>query len=672
MLSKIRRLVMNQFTVCPRTGRITQREMTERKSLWLWIVVGLASATWVLIRVVPKPSRATYPCQRVAQPLAAGFVVWLVGLAGSALIMRRARRLFQSQRHILGAICLATTVLLCFGALGDMRDVAASTEGFVPTDPANSPVGTGKGIHPGRVVWVYDNQLCDHGSSDSSWWSDENTDPQVAMNMMTMAITKLTGISNPVAAWDSVFKYFNKERYGLDDRGYHTGEKIAIKINNIESRFYEWDKTQTNRYSPQMIHALIWHLVNYAGVPDEDITFYDCVFYHGDPVYKYCHKDFPGVRWAEGDCTDRADGHGYENGPGDNPGTREKVVADSTCRIFYSDTNLTYFPENKGKVCLPTVVTEAKYIISYCLPRQHTDLAGVTCCAKNFFGSVFHPNPPGTNSYYYHGWCPYFMHYGVSALPGKGWPQLPMGSYNALVDLMGHKELGGKTFLLLGERLRKITWSIAPFNGGPASSLFMSQDFVAMESVLLDFLRCSNDGVPSGTVDNYLHEAAQANNPPSGVFYDPEGDGTRLTSLGVHEHWNNSTAKQYTRNLGTGEGIELVQVLNPTTTAVEGSKNDFPGTFALLSNYPNPFNPSTTICYSLPTSADIRLNIYTVSGAKVRTLIDQHQSAGTFQIQWNGRNDDDVRVASGIYICRIERNTGRETDSQSHQMLLLK
>jgi hypothetical protein len=50
-----------------------------------------------------------------------------------------------------------------------------------------------------------------------------------------------------------------------------------------------------------------------------------------------------------------------------------------------------------------------------------------------------------------------------------------------------------------------------------------------------------------------------ANNPPSGTFYDPERDGISLASLGVHEHWNNSTDKQYSRNLGMDEGIELIQ-----------------------------------------------------------------------------------------------------------------
>jgi len=50
---------------------------------------------------------------------------------------------------------------------------------------------------------------------------------------------------------------------------------------------------------------------------------------------------------------------------------------------------------------------------------------------------------------------------------------------------------------------------------------------------------------------------------PSHAKYDPEGDGTVLASLGVHEHWNNATNRKYSRNLGTGKGIELIQLGNP-------------------------------------------------------------------------------------------------------------
>jgi hypothetical protein len=59
-------------------------------------------------------------------------------------------------------------------------------------------------------------------------------------------------------------------------------------------------------------------------------------------------------------------------------------------------------------------------------------------------------------------------------------------------------------------------------------------------------------------VDNYLHEGAQAGNPPSGSFYDPGSTASRLASLGVHEHWNNALDKLYSRNRGGAEGIELL------------------------------------------------------------------------------------------------------------------
>ena len=60
-------------------------------------------------------------------------------------------------------------------------------------------------------------------------------------------------------------------------------------------------------------------------------------------------------------------------------------------------------------------------------------------------------------------------------------------------------------------------------------------------------------------VHNYLHEAALADKAPSGVAY-RDGNGRRVASLGVHEHWNDAEHKQYSGNLGRAGGIELVRV----------------------------------------------------------------------------------------------------------------
>jgi hypothetical protein len=141
---------------------------------------------------------------------------------------------------------------------------------------------------------------------------------------------------------------------------------------------------------------------------------------------------------------------------------------------------------------------------------------------------------------------------------------LPAGSYNALVDLFGHRHLGGKTMLFMLDGLYSaehnegnvIRW--ASFGDGWPSSILMSQDPVAIDSVGLDILRNEPRNTEvRGTADNYLHEASQAAKPPSGTVYNPDGSGA-LTSLGVHEHWNNATARKYSRNLGGKEGIELI------------------------------------------------------------------------------------------------------------------
>ena len=112
---------------------------------------------------------------------------------------------------------------------------------------------------------------------------------------------------------------------------------------------------------------------------------------------------------------------------------------------------------------------------------------------------------------------------------------------------------------------RPYKWNMAPFNGNWPSSIFASLDPVAIDSVCYDFLATEWPTVVdangmAGGAEDYLHEAAQADNPPSGTFYDPGKTGSRLASLGVHEHWNNAIDKKYSRNLDpvNGIGIELV------------------------------------------------------------------------------------------------------------------
>ncbi|HCO96804.1 MAG TPA: hypothetical protein DIU00_23170, partial [Phycisphaerales bacterium] len=115
-------------------------------------------------------------------------------------------------------------------------------------------------------------------------------------------------------------------------------------------------------------------------------------------------------------------------------------------------------------------------------------------------------------------------------------------------------------------------WKSPPFNGDWTSSLLASQDPVAIDSVGFDLLHAEYEDHPRKPgVDDFLHEAARAGNPPSGTFYDPDhaGNVKRLASLGVHEHWNNPQEKKYSRNLGESKGIELIAV-TPASSVKQG------------------------------------------------------------------------------------------------------
>jgi len=107
-----------------------------------------------------------------------------------------------------------------------------------------------------------------------------------------------------------------------------------------------------------------------------------------------------------------------------------------------------------------------------------------------------------------------------------------------------------------------------PFNNHWSSSLLLSLDPVAIESVAFDFLRTefsyeehTTPHIYNPGVDDYLHQTADSVNWPAGIIYTPNGDGVPMPgSLGVHEHWSNPVDKQYSRNLGKGEGIELLKI----------------------------------------------------------------------------------------------------------------
>jgi len=89
---------------------------------------------------------------------------------------------------------------------------------------------------------------------------------------------------------------------------------------------------------------------------------------------------------------------------------------------------------------------------------------------------------------------------------------------------------------------------------------------------------------------------------------------------------------------------------------------------SLEGNYPNPFNPSTTIKYSLAQNDNVKLQVFNIKGQVVRTLVNANQDAGFHSVVWNGVDNNNTSVASGIYFYRLETNTTKEVK----RMLLMK
>lgn len=119
---------------------------------------------------------------------------------------------------------------------------------------------------------------------------------------------------------------------------------------------------------------------------------------------------------------------------------------------------------------------------------------------------------------------------------------------------------------------------------------------------------------------------------------------------------------------------------NPNLVTHPGDASSFPAVtdinniadlqieYKLNTNYPNPFNPSTNISFSIAKNSNVVLEIYNSIGEKVTTLVDQNYSVGSYSVVWNAKDDFGNKVNSGIYIYRLVSNDFVETK----RMVLLK
>jgi hypothetical protein len=621
-------------------------------------LIGLASLAWFLVRVIPKPSRAKYPCMRAAAPVASSFVVYMVGLFSTMLVFKKARRFLIESRYILFSITLVIGLVLALVTEIQQSERAHAVVLSTLEGP-NLPMGEGKGIYPGRVAWIYDPDATDATCKNTAgdyWYQDDNTSQTVVNSMLSRGLQMLTGEKTDAAAWSALFRYYN-QAHGKGNVGYTTGEKIVIKINlNGLSQ-----GSQNINTSPQISYAVLDQLINTAGVAQADISIGEPNISLDNTTFNKCRLVFPNVKY-------------FGQGTGKTP-----IVKSKSDVLFASDGGM--------KNALPQCYLDAAYMINIPVFKKH-HRAGVSLCSKNHFGSITPFNSNGAFPWHYSLPCP---NGAADVSNGK------YGVYRCFVDIMGHKDLGGKTVLFLVDGIwgsinwghPPVKWRMAPFNNDWPSSMFLSQDPVAIESVGFDFLYNEFDpdhptegkydpGDNHGPfsryagVDDFMHQAADSKNWPEGLTYDPEKDGTPLpASMGTHEHWNNMAEKKYTRNLGSGKGIELVSnVQSQSGVGGNGRAGSSPDAFTLRPNYPNPFNPSTRIGYSLPQASDVTVVLFNAAGRKVKMLAAGRRNAGSYEEQWDGLTDGGRQAPSGVYTVRMTVTSGGQTAIRSEKMLL--
>jgi len=181
-------------------------------------------------------------------------------------------------------------------------------------------------------------------------------------------------------------------------------------------------------------------------------------------------------------------------------------------------------------------------------------------------------------------------------------------------------------------------------NVGKEDALNAFEFFLAYNKDAVEFVDGSVSGLVGLTMANKVEEGI-----------------VRVTSGFIGEKFDGTVTMAFrSRGVNSSIDFEILTAMVDGTNGVAAATNlaqftykALPTVYSLSPNYPNPFNPTTTIEYSIPTSGNVELAIYNAAGQKVRTLVSEHQSASFFKTVWDGRNDMGESVGSGIYFYRL-------------------
>lgn len=546
---------------------------------WHWIA-GFLAAAWILIRSSTKPQRLTYPCQRVALPLATNWVLAVFAFFAGSIFLRRFTRFSAFAIPIIGAIWFISAIPQA--SRSGVNDIAS-----LPTWEVDDPIST---------VFVMDSIPLTTGSlapGDSTVPDEYLSDPAIDTLFQIMA-NRGVYIHREDSQPDGIV--------GLDDI-------VVIKGN------FQW--TGRNTTDTDRVKGLIWQILQHPdgftgeiivcdntqdvgtgineddnnsddreqSLPDVVNTFYA----KGYPVYYLCWAYIWSVVAEEYSYGDYDDGYIYEN--------ETKISYPK----FASPSGEYYISMRHGIWNSETSEYDSTRlcIIDFPVLKAHV-MSGATIGVKNWIGMLTTAHASSR----YGGWSN--MHYTYF------W-----GTYSLVTRVM---EVTFPRLTIVDADWTSTYNAVDTFWIEETNMLTASTDPVAVSWYAAKFILTPVARYPQTT--------------------DP--DNPNSTYNRTLSHWENYL-RNIADLPCTKDSSEISVYDRGILTDIGGDDGVLPRTFLLYQNYPNPFNGSTSIEYDLLKQADITIEIYDILGRKVDTIANQKQQAGPHRITWDaGSNPSGV------------------------------
>lgn len=413
---------------------------------FLFIITGILSLIWFIIRTSQKPKRITYPCQQIALNNSILFLVYLAGALGIKVTHTHAR-------NAIIKICTQSLYLLVLGigAVSIMISLAVNiyskkTEGY-------DPIGESKG----SVVWIHDESATTDITNYQSYWKYSN--PDSVSNMISRGVQTISKTNTNATAMAEIF--------GEQDC---TNKSVAIKVNFVNDM---------NSYalvnSPEVIIALIELLTIseeeiFVGFKEENIYVYDITKSFDNSARKYfitaIHEKFPKVHVIGGYCYGNTCDYGAE----------KTEFNDSKFTFPFSKPTGDQYCATQSEQYIAPFLEKADYIINVPLLKGHSaENLGATLGFKNHFGTI--SNPRGAHD----------------CISTFGNDEGLLGVYMA--EFADGRTIADKTVLTIGDGIFSTPYShdSAPeswdfFKNDTPNSIFMSKDPVAIDSLMYDLI----------------------------------------------------------------------------------------------------------------------------------------------------------------------------------------